>query len=59
MAQTKVETVKLKTKARKDYKSKSQTFDVEHANRILKLPKSQWQLDDKNWKWNGQELAKA
>lgn len=57
MADEKNVMVTLKTKARKDYKSKDQKFTVAHANAVLKLPNSQWELNDAGWKWNGTELA--
>lgn len=47
--------VVLKTKGAK---SKKQEFGVEHANKVLSLPNTQWALEDKGYKWNGKELAK-
>lgn len=49
--------VTLKTKPHGKVKSKNQDFTVDHANKVLKLANSQWQLNDANWKWNGTELA--
>ena len=56
MADLKNVNVKLKTKSKE---SKNQSFPLETANKLLKLPNSQWELDDKDFKWNGTELAKA
>lgn len=53
-----VETVTLKTNLEKG-KSKDRKFDVAHANKVLSLTNSKWELNDKKWKWNGTELAKA
>jgi hypothetical protein len=37
---------------------KKREFELSRANALLKLPKSQWKLDDKDFKWNGSEIAK-
>ena len=53
------ETVRLQAK---DVKSKDgQSFTVGQANKLLKTNRSQFELhpDEKNWTWNGMELAKA
>ena len=53
------EMVKLKTKALKGRKSKEQKVSIGQANIMLKMRKSQWELADKSFKWNGTEIAKA
>lgn len=53
----KKETVKLKAKDVKD--SKPRDFELNHANKLLSLRNSQWELADPNWKSNGIELAKV
>lgn len=52
----KAEKVTLKSKSKK---SVSRQFGTKQANALLKLPNSQWELDDKNYQFNGTELAKA
>ena len=49
--------VTLKTKATKNKKSKDQKFGLKHANNVLKLANSQWELNDPGFKWNGTEIA--
>jgi hypothetical protein len=49
--------VKLKAKdGKKD--AKPVEFSIGQANKLLKLPNTQWELDDKAYKWNGTEIAK-
>lgn len=49
--------VKLKAKdGKKD--AKPVEFSMTQANNLLKLPNTQWELDDKAYKWNGTEIAK-
>ncbi len=55
MADEKMIMVELSTK---DEKSKKREFELSIANQLLKLPKSQWKLSDKDFKWNGSEIAK-
>ncbi len=50
--------VTLKTKKNKKGESKSKSFEISQANELLKLRKTQWVLDDKNFQWNGSEIAK-
>lgn len=52
------EMVTLKTSLEKS-KSKDRKFSIQHANNVLSLTNSKWELNDKNYKWNGTELAKA
>lgn len=56
MAQEK-QLVTLTAKDAKD--GNKQSFEVSQANKLLKMNRSQFQLADKNWSWNGIELAKA
>lgn len=49
--------VTLKTKELKGRKEKKQTFPIGQANAILKMRKSQWQLADDKFHWNGTEIA--
>ena len=51
------EVVTLKTKNADKPRKKS--FPLEQANKLIKLKNSQWELDDKGYKFNGTELAKA
>ena len=51
--------VKLKTKKNKKGESKERSFEISQANELLKLRKTQWELADKGFKWNGSEIAKA
>lgn len=46
--------VTLKTKGDKP---KKQEFELSHANRILSLPNSQWELSDTGFQWNGTEIS--
>jgi hypothetical protein len=39
-------------------KEGKKTFDIKHANNLLKLPNSQWELADEKFVWNGTEIAK-
>lgn len=48
--------VKLKAKDVKDAKSKE--FEIDHANKLLKLSNTQWELADDKFVWNGTEIAK-
>lgn len=48
--------VKLKAKDVKDAKPKE--FGIDHANKLLKLPNTQWELADDKFAWNGTEIAK-
>lgn len=48
----------LVTLKAKDVKSRTKQFGIDHANKILKLSNSQWELNDDNFEWNGTELAK-
>lgn len=48
--------VKLKAKDVKDAKPKE--FTIDHANKLLKLPNTQWELADDKFNWNGTEIAK-
>ena len=34
-------------------------FEIGQANKLLSLSKSQWELNDENFKWNGREIANA
>ncbi len=34
-------------------------FEIGQANKLLSLSKSQWELNDENFKWNGSEIANA
>lgn len=52
------EMVTLKVKEIKGRKSKSVTLPIGQANMILKMRKSQWELNDKTFIWNGTEVAK-
>lgn len=51
--------VNVKLTTGSDKKAKTRMFDIDHANRVLKLSNSQWKLDDPNYKWNGTEIAKV
>lgn len=53
--QEKIVMVELSTK---DEKTKKREFELSIANKLLKLPKSQWKLTDKDFQWNGSEIAK-
>ena len=55
MAEEKIIMVELSTK---DEKSKKREFEISVANTLLKLPKTQWKLSDKDFKWNGSEIAR-
>jgi len=57
MENVKKEVVILKPKDTKDGKLKE--FGIDQANKLLKLPNSQWELKDEKFKWNGTELAKV
>lgn len=49
----------VKLKATDSKKEKIQSFEIGVANKLLKLPNSKWKLEDKAFKWNGIEIAKA
>jgi hypothetical protein len=58
--ETKAVMVSLKsTPGTKDGKPKTQKFEIERANRLLKIKKSAWKLDDPKFTFNGTEIAKA
>lgn len=60
MSEDKIVMVTLKTKVTKERKkSKDRSFPISQANTILKLANSQWELNDKDFKWNGKEIAIA
>ena len=40
-------------------KPKTKEFPIDQANKLLKMKKSAWKLDDKDFKFNGTEIAKA
>lgn len=52
----KTEVSLIKIDAEKD--TKPRKFPIEQANKLLSLPKTAWKLDDKNFEWNGNEIAK-
>lgn len=42
----------------KDVKNpKVQEFDIDQANKLLKLPNSQFELKDDKFEWNGMEIG--
>lgn len=47
--------VKLKAT---DGKKHEREFLIEQANKLLKMPKSKWELSDENFTYNGIEIAK-
>jgi hypothetical protein len=49
--------VKLKAKDQKN--GKTTEFEIQQANKLLSLNNSQWELEDKLFKWNGTEIAKV
>lgn len=49
-------TVVLSTKGEKPQKRE---FSIEQANKLLKLSKPAWQLNDPKFEWNGTEIAHA
>jgi hypothetical protein len=53
------QTVTLKAKDTKE--GLPQAFGIGQANKLLKMSRSQFELhpDEKNWTWNGIELAKV
>lgn len=50
--------VNLKQKDGGKGPKKEQKFPIDQANKLLSLKKTQWQLSDDRYKWNGTELAK-
>jgi len=56
MSEVKKVIVKLKAT---DGKKVERDFPIDQANKLLKLPKSKWELIDKNFVFNGIEIAKA
>ena len=40
-------------------KNVKQSFPIEQANALLKLPNTKWKLNDAKYKWNGKEIAKV
>lgn len=52
-----VSKVTLKHKGSESDKSKAD-FDMAHANRLLSLRNSRWELADDKHTWNGTEIAK-
>lgn len=48
--------VALKAKDVKD--ATPQKFEIDQANKLLKLPNSQFELDDPKFVWNGIEISK-
>lgn len=40
-------------------KSKEQKFPIDQANKMLKIKKSAWELSDKDYIFNGIEIAPA
>lgn len=51
--------VKLKATDGSKDKENIQSFEITVANKLLKLSNSKWKLEDKGFKWNGIEIAKA
>lgn len=47
------------TDFKKSAKAKEVPFMLGQANKILSLKNAKWELADKNFKWNGKELAKV
>jgi hypothetical protein len=54
-----MENQKVSLKAKDQKKGETVSFTVGQANKLLKNPFSKWELEDKEWAWNGLELAKA
>ena len=46
------------TLATKEDKARKREFPIEQANKLLKMPKPAWKLDDSKFEWNGSEIAK-
>jgi hypothetical protein len=56
------ETVMVPLKSKDFAKGKSakkQSFPIGQANKILGLSNSQWELDSKDFDWNGKEIVKV
>lgn len=58
--ETKPVMVELKSvPGKKDGKSKTKKFEISQANKLLKMKKSAWTLNDSKFTFNGTEIAKA
>lgn len=42
----------------KEEKARKRKFEIQQANKLLNLPKSQWKLADDKFTYNGTEIAK-
>lgn len=59
MSTTKAVMVKLRSKpSGKDAKAKTRSFEIDQANKLLKVKKSAWELADEKFQFNGSEIAK-
>lgn len=50
-------TLKSKDKREKAKEYAKKPFSIAHANALLQLPNSRWELADDKFKWNGKEIA--
>lgn len=58
--ETKAVMVSLKSKpGTKDGKPKTKSFEIGQANKLLKMKKSAWELNDPKFTFNGTEIAKS